>query len=214
MADQDITLSGIRASGLVNAVAGACVGTAYVLHPHHATPEVVTSGFWLGIHLLFAASLLGGIFGTFGIFASHSARTTWSGLLGMVAVVSALTLIFGLNYWEALINPVVAAEAPEFVNRYGAGEGIGLVSIVFPASGALFVLGYVLLCIDVARAGTLPPRSAWLTILGVIVFGAGLSGFLPMIVVQVGAVLFACGLIWMGLALWRGSTPANTADAI
>jgi len=59
--------------------------------------------------------------------------------------VSALTLIFGLNYWEALTNPVVAEAAPAFVDDYGAGEGIGLVAIVFPASGALFVLGYILL---------------------------------------------------------------------
>ncbi len=60
---------------------------------------------------------------------------------------------------------------------------------------------YVLLCRDIARAGTLPSGSAWLTIAGVVVFGAGLSGFLPMIVVQVGSVIFACGLIWLGLSL-------------
>ncbi|MDX1548843.1 MAG: hypothetical protein R3247_17725, partial [Rhodothermales bacterium] len=171
--------------------------------PHHLTPDVISSGFWFGVHVLFAVSLLGGIFGTLGIFAHHSPHTRWSGLAGMVLIVAALTLIFGLNYWEAFINPVVAVEAPVFVEAYGAGEGIGWVAAVFPASGALFVGGYLLLCLDVARAKTLPPGSAWLTIAGVVVFGAGLSGFLPMLVVQVGSVLFALGLAWMGLALWE-----------
>lgn len=202
MEGRRLTGSAIRASGLVNAVAGICVGIAYVLHPHMGTPDVIIGGFWLSIHLLFAVSLLGGVFGAIGIFARHSPRTRWSGLAGMVLVVTALILIFGLNYWEALINPVVAAEAPAFVETHGAGEGIGLVALVFPFSGALFVVGYILLCLDVARAETLPRAAAWLTIAGVVVFGAGLSGFLPMIVVQIGSVIFASGLVWLGLALW------------
>ena len=35
-----------------------------------------------------------------------------------------------------------------------------------------------------------------------VVFGAGLSGYLPMGLVRLGAVIFAMGLIWMGLSLW------------
>lgn len=211
MGNRNITRSAMNAGGLVNAVAGVCVGAAYVLHPHHATPDVVTSTFWFGIHALFAASLLGGIFGAISIFAHHSPRTRLTGLVGMVLVVSALTLIFGLNYWEALINPVVAAEAPAFVDRYGAGETIGLVAAVFPISGALFAIGYILLCTDVARARSLPPGAARVTMAGVVVFGAGLSGFLPMIVVQVGSIIFAAGLIWLGLSLWRAA-PLSPAD--
>lgn len=199
---QRVTNKATQWAGLVNAVAGVCVGVAYVLHPHHPSPEVISSSFWFWVHTLFAVSLIGGIFGTIGIFAHHSAHTRWSGLTGMVLIVTALTSIFGLNYWETLINPVVAIESPAFVDTYGAGERIGLVAAVFPATGALFVIGYILLCRDIARAKTLPPGSAWLTIAGVVVFGAGLSGFLPMLVVQVGSVIFALGLVWLGLALW------------
>lgn len=59
------------------------------------------------------------------------------------------------------------------------------------------------------RAKTLPPGAAWLTIAGVVVFGAGLSGFLPMIVVRLGSVIFAMGLGWLGLALWRSPAVEN-----
>jgi hypothetical protein len=197
-----VTKQATHLAGLINAVAGVCVGLAYVLHPHHATPDVVVSGFWLGIHVLFATSLLGGIFGALGIFAHHSSRTGWTGLVGMVLIVTSLTLIFGLNYREAFIIPLVAAEAPGFVRAHGAGEAMGMVAILFPASGALFVVGYLLLCTDILRAATLAAGAAWLTICGVIVFGAGLSGFLPMLVVRVGAIVFALGLVWLGLSLW------------
>ena len=92
-------------------------------------------------------------------------------------------------------------EAPGFVQTHGAGETTGMVAVVFPASGALFVAGYLMLCTDIIRAATLPAGAAWLTMAGVIVFGAGLSGFFPMIVVKVGAVMFASGLVWPGLSL-------------
>ena len=123
-----VTKQATHLAGLINAVAGVCVGLAYFLHPHHATPDVVVSGFWLGIHVLFATSLLGGIFGALGIFAHHSSRTGWTGLVGMVLIVTSLTLIFGLNYWEAFIIPLVAAEAPGFVRAHGAGEAMGMVA--------------------------------------------------------------------------------------
>ncbi len=200
--ENQVTKQAIHLAGLINAIAGLCVGLAYILHPHQATPEVVEGSFWLWVHVLFAVSLLGGILGTVGIFAFHSKNTRWSGLAGMILIVSSLTLIFGLNYWEAFINPVVAREIPAFVNIHGAGDTIGLVSIVFPASGALFVVGYILLCLDIIRVKSLSVGAAWLTICGVVIFGAGLSGFFPMLVVQIGAVVFALGLICLGTSLW------------
>jgi len=60
----------------------------------------------------------------------------------------------------------------------------------------------------VIRAGSLDVRATWLTIIGVVVFGAGLSGFLPMIVVQVGSVIFAAGLVWLGVSLARRASSA------
>jgi Na+/phosphate symporter len=38
--------------------------------------------------------------------------------------------------------------------------------------------------------------------IGVIIFAAGLSGFTPMAVVQIGAVVFGFGLSWLGVRLW------------
>ena len=48
-----ITSQATHYAGLVNALAGICVGLAYVLHPYHATPEVSTKQFLvLGTHII------------------------------------------------------------------------------------------------------------------------------------------------------------------
>jgi hypothetical protein len=36
---------------------------------------------------------------------------------------------------------------------------------------------------------------------GTLIFGVGLSGMVPMLVLRLGAVLFGLGLIWSGLSL-------------
>ena len=74
-------------------------------------------------------------------------------------------------------------------------------AILFPASGALFLIGYVLFSVDLLRTGQLGRAAPIAMIVGVVVFGVGLSGFLPMIVVQVGAVLFGAATMWMGIRL-------------
>ena len=40
-------------------------------------------------------------------------------------------------------------------------------------------------------------------IVGVVVFGVGLSGFLPMLVVQIGSVVFGLAHAYFGWELWK-----------
>ncbi len=189
--------------GSAHVLGGTCVAIAYTLHPHHQSPEIVAGQFWLVIHVLFALSLIFGIFGLIGLFLLHMFRSRVSGFIGFLLAVTSLIGIFGLNYFEAFINPVLANEAPEFVTRYGAGTTIGLVEILFPAAGAMFLIGYVMLCVDMLRAKTLNRSVVILTIAGTLVFGLGLSGGFPMIVVKTGSVLFGSGLIGLGIATIR-----------
>jgi len=45
--------------------------------------------------------------------------------------------------------------------------------------------------------------------IGVIIFTAGLSGFAPMAVVQIGAAVFGFGLSWLGVSLWSKTAGNN-----
>ncbi len=192
-----------KLGGISNILGGTLVGIAYVFHPHHQTPDVISSNTWLIIHVLFALSLILGIFGLIGIFQQHIESSRLKGLIGFVLAVFSLIGISGLNFYEAFINPVLAIESADFVHQYGAGTEIGLVALLFPISGVCFLIGYSLLCFDIMRAKSLNTACTGLLLLGTVVFGIGLSGFLPMLVVQTGSVLFGAGLICVGLAITR-----------
>jgi hypothetical protein len=192
--------------GVAHVFGGLFVAIAYTLHPHHQTPEIIGGQFWLIIHILFALSLLFGIFGLIGLYQLHLKNSRVSGFVGFLLAVTSLIGIFGLNYYEAFINPVLAREAPAFVDSYGAGTGIGLVTYLFPVAGMMFLFGYELLCFDLLRAKTVNRYAVVLTIVGTLVFGLGLSGLFPMIVVKVGSVLFGSGLIGLGIVVINKQT--------
>jgi len=192
-----------RFGSVANIIGGICVAIAYTLHPHHANPEVISGGFWLGIHVLFSLSLLFGVFGLIALFLRHIQQSGVMGLVGFILAVTSLMGISGLNFFEAFINPVIAIESPEFVLRYGAGTTIGYVAFLFPVFGVLFLLGYVMFCADMMKAKTVNRYALQLTIIGTLVFGIGLSGFLPMFVVQVGSVIFGFSLVSLGLTGWK-----------
>lgn len=189
-----------RFGSVANIIGGICVATAYTLHPHHATADVVAGSFWLFIHLLFALSLVFGVFGLFSLYQRHIADSKMAGLIGFILAVVSLMGITGLNFFETFINPVIALESPAFVRRYGAGTGIGHVTWLFPLLGVFFLIGYELFCFDLLKSGKLNRYAVGLTMVGTLAFGIGLSGFLPMIVVQTGSVLFGLGLISLGIA--------------
>lgn len=196
----------IGAGGLANVVGGVCVAAAYLLHPPEARPEVVASGLWAVVHVTFMVSLVGGVFALFAFLCAYLRNGgTMPGVIGGCMAILSLILIFGLDYAEVFIFPVLASEFPQVVSKYGDGTTMPSIAFAFPASGALFLLGYLLFSNELRRLKCISAHSAIALMTGTVVFGAGLSGFMPMIVVQVGAVLFGLGLAWTGLSLYRNS---------
>jgi len=191
----------VRWGGYANVLGGVLVATAYISHPHHETPEIIASQYWFWTHVLFVFSLLFGVFGLIALMGHTIKSSKLYGFCGYLIAIASLILIFGLNYYETFINPVVATEAPRFVESYGAGLTIGVVAALFPATGALFVAGYVLFSADLLRSNRLGRGAPSLMIVAVLVFGAGLSGFFPMLVVQLGSVLFGTATVWLGYRL-------------
>lgn len=194
----------IAAGGLANVIGGVFVALAYVLHPPVPEPEVVASGLWAFVHVSFMISLLGGVFALFAFLGSYvSAGGKLLGTIGCCMAVTSLIMIFGLDYAEVFIFPVLAVEFPEVVIKYGDGTMMPSVAFAFPLSGVLFLMGYLIFTNELRRVGSISILSAVTLMLGTVAFGAGLSGMFPMIVVQLGAVLFGVGLVWTGLSMYR-----------
>ena len=204
--ENPLALKLIGAGGLANVIGGICVAAAYVLHPPEAQPEVVASGLWALVHILFMISLLGGVFALFAFLCACLRQGgKLPGVIGCCMAIVSLILIFGLDYAEVFIFPTLAVEFPEVVLKYGDGTMMPSIAFAFPLSGILFLLGYLILSNEIRRLKCVSAGSAIALMLGTIVFAAGLSGFTPMIVVQVGSVLFGLGLIWTGLSLFHKS---------
>ena len=136
------------------------------------------------------------------------------GVAGFAMAVTSLVFVFGLDYAEVFIFPTLAVEFPEVVERYGDGTMMPSVAFAFPMAGVLFVLGFVLFGWALGRQNTVPKPASIATIFGTLVFGAGLSGYMPMIVVRVGAVLFAVGLVLLGWSLWKGQSRYHEESAL
>lgn len=189
-------------AGVAGLIGGAAVATAYGLHPPESSPETVASLMWAWIHVLFLVSLICGVFLLQGLLARYlDTGGSPIGVLWYVLAVISLLLILGLDYAEIFIFPVLAVEFPEVVARYGDGVAMPSLAFVFPASGALFLVGWSLFAFQLKRVRAVDPRAALGLLVSVVAFAAGLSGFLPFAAVKIGAALFGAGLAWTGWSL-------------
>ena len=188
--------------GIANVFGGLFVAFAYVFHPPDATPTVVASQLWIFVHVGFMLSLLGGVLALFAFLGSYLRKG--GGLTGVLActmAVISLISIFGLDYAEVFIFPTLAIEFPEVVLKYGDGTLMPSVAFAFPLSGVFFFVGYVLFSHELQKRHCISKNSAVMLMGGTLIFGIGLSGMVPMLVLRFGSVLFGLGLIWTGLSL-------------
>lgn len=200
--DNRTTKKLIKWGGLASIVSGICLAISYLLHPATAPPEIVASNFWILIHAGFMVSLLGGIFSLIALLAVYLSKGgKISGFLGFLMGTIGLIFIFGLDYAEVFIFPVLAVEFPAVVEKYGAGETMPSVAFAFPVAGLLFALGFLLFCYELYKTQTVARGAALLTMVGVVIFTIGLSGISPIIVVKLGSIIFGLGLVWLGRSL-------------
>ena len=201
-----------RWAGLCGLIGGPALAVAYLTHPPSAPPETVASAAWIWIHVGFMISLVFGVFlltGWLGRYLRTGGRVL--GVLGWASSVVSLIFVFGLDYAEVFIFPTLATEFPEVVVRYGDGTMMPSVAFAFPATGLLFLVGFVLFSYELARTKALDRLAAGFLIFGTFAFGAGLSGMLPMFVVRTGATLFGAGLVWIGVSLMRAAHQTDTS---
>ncbi len=100
MKNDDLIAGAMKLGGFSNIAGGVLVAVAYLSHPHHETPEVIASNYWLWTHVIFVFSLLFGVFGLIALMGHTLRKVTVSSLVGYLIAISSLILIFGLNYYD------------------------------------------------------------------------------------------------------------------
>ncbi len=197
----------IRWAGLSAMIAGILFVVIQPIHPVDALSSVTTST-WAIVHYLTIAMSLFGLFGVAGIYARQADKVGWLGLAGYLSFSLFLLVTTAWTFAEAFISPVLASQAPAFVEGFlgivsGQASAIDLGALpAFYLSAGLFVLlGCLLFGIATLRAGIL---SRWAA--GVFAFGGPASAIvvsvLPHEYERIAAVPIGVGLAWLGYALW------------
>ena len=207
----------IRWAGLAALVAGTCFVTVELIEPPVILASVATPR-WALVHGLSIAMSLFGLLGVAGIYARQAAAAGWLGLIGYLMYSLWLVLLFAFTFFEIVILPLFAAEAPAFaevylaiISRTAGDMTLGALTVLWDLSDILFVFGSLVFGIATLRAGIL---SRWAA--GLFTVSVGLApayGLLPTALQPLVAVPIGLGLAWLGFSLWSerrapGAQPA------
>jgi hypothetical protein len=206
-----ITASNLtRWAGLSAVVAGILYVSVGLLHPfvgHHGGLPSVTADLWVLTHALTIGVSFFGLLGMAGLYARQAEQAGWLGLAGFLLFSLWLVLVPGFTFFEALILPLLAVDAPRFAEGFlgiftgtAGGTEFGALATVWTLMGPLYILGALLFGVATLRAGVLPRWAA-----GVFGVGAVASlafALLPRALEPLAAVPVGVGLAGLGYALW------------
>jgi hypothetical protein len=197
----------IRWTGLAAMGAGIIFVVIQPIHPSDVLSSV-TSGRWVVIQSLKTAMCLLGLLGMAGLYARQVKAAGRLGLAGylLFSLFYALTMAF--TFAEAFILPLLATEAPKFVEGFlgiingSASEvNLGALPAIYKLTGlGGYVLGGLLFGSATLRAGILPRWAAGLLIVGAV--APFVLAALPHPLDRTFAAPMGIALAGLGYALW------------
>jgi hypothetical protein len=152
---------------------------------------------WAPAQTLHCLAALLTLFGIFGLYTAQYDKMGVLGLVGFVLATIGTTLFFTDGLIALAIYPALAGTAPDLLSASGAMNS-GAVLVTFIVIAATAMIGYIVFAAAMLRAGVLPRAAALLFLLGGILFNLP-PGPAPMIVLEIGGILWAIGSIWLAL---------------
>jgi hypothetical protein len=168
----------------------------------------VTTTHWAIIQSLKTAMCIFGLLGLTGLYARQANEAGWLGLASYLLFSLFFVHTLPLAYTEAFILPLLATEAPTFVegflgifNGHPVQTNLGALPVLYTLAGSAgYVLGGLLFGIATLRAGILPRRAAGLLAIGAV--APFVLAMLPHPLDRTFAVPTGLALAWLGYALW------------
>jgi hypothetical protein len=209
------TRSLIRWTGAATMLAGLIFAAIQPFHPLDLLESVTTTR-WAIIQSLKTAMCVFGLLGLAGLYARQAHAAGWLGLVGYLLFSLFYVLTLPFVFAEAFILPLLATEAPTFVqgflgifNGHPVETSLGILPLLYTLAGfAGYVLGGLLFGIATFRAGILPRWAAAL-LAGGAVSPLLLSSLLPHPLDRILAVPMGLALIWLGYGLWSERRASN-----
>ena len=185
-------LGGILGAAFVVSSRGEFIGALAMLSPR-----------WMVAHNLHFTSAVLLLFGLVGLYLSHSHLLTIGGHFAFVLALLGTAFYFATGVLTAAVLPLIAETSAGVVSAGGP-----LFSPTLPAllvSVGVFQLGWIALGLVIARVGLLPRWAGFATAAGAAI---GLIptrpfGPAPFMITEIAWVVFAIGLVGVGIAGWR-----------
>lgn len=196
----------IRWTGLAAMGAGIIFATIQPIHPLDVLSSVTTTK-WVVIQSFKWTMCLLGLLGMVGLYARQVKETGWLGLAGYLLFSLFYALTTAFVFAEAFVLPLLATEAPKFVegflgvfNGHPTDFNLGAIPVLYSVAGAAYVLGGVLFGIATFRARILPRWAAALMAVGAV--APFVLAILPHPLDRTFAVPMGVALVGLGYALW------------
>lgn len=206
-----------RAAALCAVLSGLLYIGIQFIHPEE-TLEAVSTDAWVLVALLTVAMAVLGLVGVTGIYLRQTEETGVLGLLGVLCLGLFFLLPIAFSFAEALILPLVVADAPGFVENFNGlfnGQGtdgtLGALESISLVAGVLYLAGGLLFGFAVFRA-----RILWSWPALLLIAGAAITPFTALVPHEVGrfaAVPVGVALVGLGSSLWvERKEAASTAS--
>jgi hypothetical protein len=180
--------------------------TGFVLHPV-AEPAAMTAPLWLLSHAFLWVGALAAIAGLAGLYLRQREHIATLGVVEVVLAALGLAALSGAYYYEAVIVPALAAQAPTLMQTFPAGAPWRAYLGVVAASGTLVAVGFVLFGATMYRAAALPRWAITCACLGAA--AAGVQFLLPRPTAIAAFATLGVGLTGLGRGLWTSVLPAR-----
>jgi hypothetical protein len=178
----------------------------------------VTTGAGVTVHLMSVAMSVCNVVGVAGIQARQGKQAGWLGAVGATLFGTFWALATAFQFAEAFVLPLVAADAPAFVESWmgmvsdtGGPMDLGPLAVAWTVSGLLYLLGGLVLGVATVRARVLT-RWAGGLLAGAAIAAPVMTVLLPHTLVRTAALPMALALVWLGYALW--SERRETAESV
>lgn len=195
----------IRWSGLAAFVGGILYALFMFFHPANEVAGMRTAT-WMPVHAMWLVATLLILLGLVGLHVQQAQQSGRPNLMGFLIAFFGTALLLADTWVETFIFPTLALRVP---GLFEAPPASFMVAILL--GYLLFVLGYVLLGISIARSGILPRWAGLLLAGGAPLFVVGAATV--QIVAIIGAVLFGVGWRWLGYALLGSQSSASAQTA-
>jgi hypothetical protein len=209
-----------RAAGLSAVASGLLFALVQFIHPQETVANVDTA-MWAITHYISFTMCVLGLVGVTGVYLRQVREAGVLGLVGYLMFSAFFVLTAGFQFVEAFALPEMTDDAPTLVTYFlGIGTGkdtgdLGAVTVIWPLTGALYVLGGLTFAAALYRARIL---ARWPSV--VLAAGTLVTLTIPAVphsVARMFALPVAVAMIGLGASLWRShrsSTAIVAAPAL